>query len=155
MVGTNTALHDDPSLTVRLCSGNNPIRIILDRTLRLPETLKIFNDKEARTIIVHDKKSMPRNKAHIEYLAIDFSIKNWLEKLYRHLYSKGIGSLFIEGGALTLNNVIKSHLWDEARVFTSKNVFNTGIKAPSINKYGKLINSDYIQDDRLDTILRK
>ena len=155
LVGTNTAFYDNPSLTVRLCSGNNPIRVILDRSLRLPKNLKIFNDKKARTIIVHDKKSTPEEKEYIEYLAIDFSNKNWINNLYMVLYRKGIGSLFIEGGGMTLNNIIKSDLWDEARVFTSKSVFNAGIKAPIINKYGRPITSEYIQDDRLDIILRK
>ena len=55
LVGTNTALQDDPSLTTRLWKGKNPVRIVIDKELKLPPTLKVFN-KEAKTIIYNFKK---------------------------------------------------------------------------------------------------
>jgi diaminohydroxyphosphoribosylaminopyrimidine deaminase/5-amino-6-(5-phosphoribosylamino)uracil reductase len=47
-----------------------------------------------------------------------------------YLYTIGIQSLFIEGGADVLNHFIRTDLWDEARVFTGLEFFNDGIKAP-------------------------
>ena len=154
MVGTNTTFYDDPSLTVRLYSGKNPVRIIIDRTLRLPKSLKVFNDKEAKTIILHDINSVPHQEGHLEHIPIDFNSKNCLDDVFNNLYDKGIGSLIVEGGSAVLNNIITSKIWDEARVFTSKIMFKNGIKAPSFQKNYNIISSEYIQDDRLDIINR-
>jgi len=154
MIGTNTAMYDDPSLTVRLCSGRNPVRLILDRTLRLPDKLKVFNDQEAKTIIIHDKNIAPDKKNNLNYHPVDFKDNNCLEILFNALYIQGIGSIIIEGGSLLLNNINKKGLWDEARVFTSKAMFKDGIKAPILQNNSNIISTEYIQDDRLDIIKR-
>ena len=154
MVGTNTAKYDDPSLSVRLCSGKNPVRIILDRTLRLSEKLNVFNDKEAKTIIIHDKSTLPDKKDHLEYHPIDFSTNTWLEVLFNTLYVQGIGSMIVEGGGMLLNKVIISGLWDEARVFTAKTEFKKGIKAPVLPNNITVESFEYIKDDRLDIFKR-
>lgn len=127
MIGTNTANIDNPLLTTRLWSGKNPVRIVIDKTLRLSASLNIFND-EAPTIIFNELNS--EKKGNLKYLKIDFTYP--LEEMLHALYIQEIQSVIVEGGAILLNAFIKKNLWDEARIFTADKFFIKGIKAPSI-----------------------
>ncbi len=68
LVGTNTALKDDPSLTTRLWKGKNPVRIVIDRDLKLPLSHKIFNE-EAETLIINS--STNRIEKNIQFIKIE------------------------------------------------------------------------------------
>lgn len=127
MIGTTTALADNPLLTTRLWHGKNPLRIVIDKTLRLPLSLNIFNS-EANTIIFNESKNETKN--NVKYVKIDFS--NTLAEILNVLYSEQIQSVIIEGGAKLLNSFIENNLWDEARVFRGDKYFINGIKAPAI-----------------------
>ncbi|MFH1321255.1 MAG: bifunctional diaminohydroxyphosphoribosylaminopyrimidine deaminase/5-amino-6-(5-phosphoribosylamino)uracil reductase RibD [Bacteroidota bacterium] len=143
MVGTNTALLDDPQLNVREWSGNNPLRLVLDRSMRLPEKLNLF-DRSIPTIIftATEKKS----QSNIEYVVIDFK-DNIAEKILYELYKKNISSVIIEGGRQLLNTFIEGNQWDEARVFISNENFKKGLKAPLISE--ELISKDDLGNDQL------
>jgi diaminohydroxyphosphoribosylaminopyrimidine deaminase / 5-amino-6-(5-phosphoribosylamino)uracil reductase len=127
MIGTNTAIADNPLLTTRLWPGKNAVRIVMDRKLRLPSTLNIFNN-EASTIIFNEVKD--ETKGNLKYLKIDFTYP--VEEILHVLYLREIQSVIVEGGAKLLNSFIEKNLWDEARVFTSDKFFVKGIKAPVI-----------------------
>jgi len=129
LVGTNTVLQDNPSLTVRDWTGQNPTRIVLDKNNELPKNLSVFNE-EADTIVLKDT-----------------SAKTICDRLYEH----NINSVIIEGGAQTLQLFIDEGIWDEARVFTSGVDFKDGVKAPLFN--GKLINEEDIKGDLLKTYI--
>ena len=133
LVGTNTVLEDNPSLTVRDWAGQNPIRIVLDRDFKLEKDSNVFN-KESETLVIsnHD---------------IDFNGKI-ASQICSFLYKKDIQSIIIEGGAKTLQTFIDENLWDEARVFKGKMEFQTGIKAPKLS--GRLISESLITDDQLN-----
>lgn len=118
MVATCTALLDDPHLTVTKWTGRNPVRVLLDRSLRVPADYRIF-DGAARTIvfcsqqsIVNSQRSMGEN---VEFVGIDFE-GNIVQSVMDELYKRGVMSIIIEGGAKWLQTVIDSGLWDEARV---------------------------------------
>ena len=132
LVGTNTVIEDNPSLTVRDWSGENPIRVVLDRTSKLNSDYSIFND-EAKTIRVTDKD-------------IDFE-KPIAIQIADVLFKQNINSIIIEGGSQTLQTFIDENLWDEARVFTGSTSFKTGIKAPEL--IGNLISESQIKNDLL------
>lgn len=132
LVGTNTVLEDNPELTVRNWTGENPIRIAIDRTNKLPKTHAIFN-REAKTI------SITQND-------IDFT-KNIAEQICNNLFEKDINSVIIEGGAKTLQTFIDENLWDEARVFTGQAALKSGTKSPVF--LGKLISEESIITDIL------
>jgi diaminohydroxyphosphoribosylaminopyrimidine deaminase/5-amino-6-(5-phosphoribosylamino)uracil reductase len=142
LVGKNTALHDDPQLNVRSWTGSDPVRIVIDPNLNLPNALKIFDGRQ-RTIIYNVQKSdASPNK---EFMKVD---KNgFLKNLLADLYEKGLQSLIVEGGSTTLNEFIEQNLWDEARVFTSKSKFDEGISAPKIS--GDLVSEEHIDSDVL------
>ena len=136
LVGENTVLKDNPSLSVRDWTGQNPIRIVLDRDHNLPKDSAIFNN-DAKTIIITKND-------------IDFN-KNIASQVCDFLYEKDIQSVIIEGGSKTLQTFINEKLWDEARIFTGNNEFNTGVKAPLFS--GKLISETHIIKDILKTYI--
>lgn len=132
LVGTKTVLADNPSLTVRDWTGQNPIRIVLDKDVKLPKNSNIFNN-EAETIIIskHD---------------INFNEKIG-SQICSLLHKKDIQSVIIEGGSKTLQTFIDEDLWDEARVFTGDMTFENGVKAPKLS--GNLIFEKLIIGDHL------
>jgi diaminohydroxyphosphoribosylaminopyrimidine deaminase/5-amino-6-(5-phosphoribosylamino)uracil reductase len=127
MVGTNTAAEDNPMLTTRYWSGRNPLRIVIDRKLRLPSSLNIFNP-DAVTIIFNGSKNLIAS--NIEFVQINF--KETLNEILRILYAREIQSIIIEGGAKLLQSFLEKNLWDEVRVFTADKYFINGIQAPQI-----------------------
>jgi diaminohydroxyphosphoribosylaminopyrimidine deaminase/5-amino-6-(5-phosphoribosylamino)uracil reductase len=148
MVGTNTALLDNPALTVRLTAGKNPLRVLIDKELKVPVTNDIFSN-EAETMVFTEKKQADRNK--LSYHQIDFT-KDILQQILTVLYDKKINSLIIEGGAYTLQSFINKQLWDEARIFTGNKYFQSGIKAPTIPE--TKISSEKIGEDELSFFIR-
>lgn len=147
LIGTNTAIEDNPSLTTRDWNGNSPIRIVLDRELKLPPTSAVFNES-AKTIIITEKRI--ENKDHLIFETMDFSI-NIAQQICSMIYRYKIQSLIIEGGTKTLQTFIDENLWDEARVFRGINEFNEGTKAPTIT--GNVISENKINQDTLKIIL--
>ncbi len=126
LVGKETALTDNPQLNVRLWEGKNPVRIVIDSKLLLPESLNLF-DRETPTIIFNSIKT--EEQKNISFVKLNF--KNpILHQLLAHLYSKKIQSIIIEGGTTTLQKFIDENLWDEARIFTAPKKLVYGIKAP-------------------------
>ena len=146
LVGTNTVLEDNPSLTVRDWTGKNPIRIVLDQHLIISTDSKVFN-KEAKTILITSEKK--QDESHQEFTqTIDWSSKNTIARqICEILYNNEINSVIIEGGSKTLQTFIDGNLWDEARVFKGKSTFGKGILAPTIQ--GKHISEEKILSDNL------
>ncbi len=143
LVGTRTASHDNPSLSVRDWSGRNPTRIVIDRFLRLNSHLHLF-DKKVKTICYNVLK----HEEHKNLLFVRLDENNFVVDLINDLYKQKIQSVIIEGGAQTLQLFIEAKLWDEARVFTSSRTFGEGILAPVFQ--GALTTEQFIQNDRLE-----
>jgi len=131
LVGTNTVIADNPKLNVRSWSGENPVRIVLDKNLRIEKNLSVF-DESVKTIFITDKKELESIRELI-FETIDFS-KNIGVQVCEILYKHQIQSVIIEGGLQTLQTFINENLWDEALVFIGETEFNEGIKAPVFNK---------------------
>lgn len=127
MVGTQTALTDNPSLTTRLWPGPNPVRVVLDLSEKLPGHLALFN-REVRTIVInslHEKQN--GNLAYRKVNPGGEVINEVLDILYR----ENIQSLIVEGGSKLLQSFIDSGKWDEARVIINNNLLlESGVKAP-------------------------
>jgi len=128
LVGRNTIINDNPSLTVRDYGGMNPIRLVIDSQLQISGALNIYS-KDAPTIVFNRIKD--KKEDNIEWVKInETSTKNILEELYK----RGIQSIFVEGGSRTLQYFIIDNVWDEARVVVGQKYFKEGYKAPIINK---------------------
>jgi diaminohydroxyphosphoribosylaminopyrimidine deaminase/5-amino-6-(5-phosphoribosylamino)uracil reductase len=115
LVGTNTALLDNPALTTRLWAGPSPIRLVLDMNLRLPSSLRIFNE-EARTIIFNSAKN--EEKENLLYYQLKKE-DNIIHQMMDALYKLNIQSILVEGGAKLLQSFIDEGLWDEARIISN------------------------------------
>lgn len=129
IVGTNTVLADNPKLNVRDWEGKSPIRIVVDRNLKIPNNYNVF-DGSGATLILTSQEHLPEAKENLEYLQIDFK-NNLATAICKALFDKNIISLIVEGGTKTLQTFIDSGLWDEARVFKSAHNFEKGLKAPN------------------------
>ena len=156
LVGTNTVIADNPKLNVRSWSGENPIKIILDRNLRIPLNAAIFDDNVKTIVITDIKKQETSETCHYEdneaicCEEIDFS-KNIAEQICNVLQKYKIQSVIIEGGAQTLQTFIDSNLWDEANVFIGESQFKDGVEAPVFK--AKIISEEKIQNDILRTYI--
>lgn len=121
LVGTRTALLDNPSLTARAWRGRNPLRVTIDRGLCLAPDLNIFNG-EAPTVLfttaTHLVQAQNRMAGNPNVSVETFgNLSDLLHTLASPPYR--VQSLIVEGGAQMLNAFIAEGLWDEARVFTA------------------------------------
>ena len=131
LVGTNTVINDNPRLNVRRWVGENPIRLILDNSLRIPHDFHVF-DGSVQTIVFTSSKFMfEKAKENIILEYIDYA-KSIPQQICDKLYEKNIQSVIIEGGAQILQSFIYDKLWDEARIFIGNCSFGRGLKAPRI-----------------------
>jgi diaminohydroxyphosphoribosylaminopyrimidine deaminase/5-amino-6-(5-phosphoribosylamino)uracil reductase len=126
LVGTNTAINDNPSLTVRFWSGNNPTRLLLDRSLRVPEDSVLF-DGNVPTLVFTEKEK--ENKQNCEYVKIGFD-RNPIFEIVEQLYERCIQSLLVEGGSQLLQSFIDNDLWDEIQIEVADVTFGSGVAAP-------------------------
>lgn len=126
LVGTKTAIKDNPSLTVRDWSGNHPLRMVLDQRGILPEICALL-DQSTETLVFTEVEK--ESKPNLEYVRISFNL-GMLDEINATLWKRGIQSLLIEGGKSLIESYIKSGLWDEARVYIGNKRFGSGIKAP-------------------------
>jgi len=139
LVGTNTALYDNPSLTTRLWDGPWPVRLIIDLHLRLPDTLKVFDRKE-RTIVFNTIRHEEQD--NLLYYQVTEDV-NLVHQVLNALYNLEIQSVLVEGGAQLLQSFIDEGLWDEIRRIENRekslltNVSN-GLKAPLLTNAKKV-----------------
>lgn len=130
LVGANTVIHDNPSLTVREIQGSNPTRVILDPLGLTPIDSTIYTDGD-QTIVFHEMGVMQQLPGHVTQIQLDhFSVTEVLQQLA----DMGISSVFVEGGAFTHSKFIAENLWDEAFVFQGAINFENGIPAPKLEQ---------------------
>jgi diaminohydroxyphosphoribosylaminopyrimidine deaminase/5-amino-6-(5-phosphoribosylamino)uracil reductase len=130
LVGTQTAIDDNPILNARDWFGNNPIRLVLDQKNRIPNNSHVF-DNQVKTILFSGTKTKIE-KENTTFEVIDFE-QNIANQIVSVLYKHQIQSVIIEGGRQTLQTFIDSQLWDEARIFIGNVSFISGIKSPVLN----------------------
>lgn len=131
LVGSQTVLSDDPQLTDRFFSGPQPLRIVVDRSGRLTEDHRIFQD-EGPTLLVGRKLSPPPwLSPKIDYLFLPEGDNHW-SYLLKHLANRSISHLTVEGGARVLNDLIGRDLWNEARIGIGPAFLPKGIPAPTL-----------------------
>ena len=129
MVGTKTALQDDPSLTTRLWPGKDPVRVVIDKYLKLPATLNLFNKKNKTIILNTIREETDGNNYYYKVAEEDSMIVAALNILYK----QQLTSLMVEGGTKLIQSFIDANCWDEARVITNKRLLiENGIPAPTL-----------------------
>lgn len=143
LVGTRTALLDNPSLTVRHWAGRNPVRLVLDRDLSLPEHLHLF-DGTVKTLVFTSKEHPAR--VNVEYIRADYT-KDILSQVMEALYQRRLQSLLVEGGAQLLQSFINTGLWDEIFVEKSDRFLHDGVKAPEISDKNRYVIENHFATD--------
>ena len=129
LIGTNTAILDNPSLTVRHWSGKNPVRLILDHRRRIAvDYLEKY--EQLPTIIFTEQPS--DDKPNLRFVKMDFS-ENVLEQLISIIYDEKIHSVLVEGGAQLLNSFIEKGCWDEAYVEVAPVRIAEGVPVPVLS----------------------
>jgi diaminohydroxyphosphoribosylaminopyrimidine deaminase/5-amino-6-(5-phosphoribosylamino)uracil reductase len=142
LVGWKTIQNDNPSLTTRAFTGENPFRIVIDPQLKAPKEAAVFTDGN-ETIVLNILKD--EEMSSVRYIKLkDIDPQSILDVLFQ----LNIQSVLIEGGANTLSRFIESGLWDEALVITGQSVFRNGLKAPAISKTP--VKTALFGKDRLD-----
>lgn len=129
LIGTNTALYDDPLLTARYWQGRQPLRIVIDRNLRLPTSLQLFSGTDIVWILNEQQEGQTGNLRYIRTTR-----EQMLPVLMKALYEAGMLSLIIEGGAALLQYCITRGYWDEARIFHTPDILQAGIPAPILQQ---------------------
>ncbi len=146
LIGTNTAVIDNPLLTNRLYYGKNPIRIVWDRQGRIPKDYQLFTDGSPTWLYT---------EVLTEDLADSVKIQPWQDDITHFLIDlliQGIGSVLVEGGAMTLQSFIAQGHWDEIWCTQSQSDLGHGVQAPSFK--GKLMHHFELNGDQLSVYTR-
>lgn len=145
LVGTQTAVTDNPQLNNRFGKGPNPLRMVIDRTLQLNPFLNLFTD-EAPTWVFNTIKN--ETSGAVAYIQLKEQ-PSLLEPLLEFAYKHQVQSILVEGGAKLLQSFIDQAIWDEARVIRSKHLLGTNneneIQAPH------LLNAQLSKKEKLGT----
>ena len=145
IVGTTTALKDNPALTARLYLGKNPVRLVIDMDLKLPFTLQLF-DGTVKTIVFNQQKNEPGEM--LSFYKLNREEKT-IPQILNILYTLQTQSVIIEGGAKLLQSFIDDNLWDEARVITNVELkIPEGVNAP-VFENKKLIKEETILTNKI------
>lgn len=148
LVGMRTAQQDNPQLNVRDWTGRNPVRVVIDRFLKLNEKIHLFDGTQKSLCYNVIKHEELQNLSLIRIGEEDF-----LQEVMQDLYKRKIQSVIVEGGALTIQAFVDAKLWDEARIFVSSQVFREGIEAPVLA--GSIDSLQKLQGDWLKILRQK
>ena len=146
MVGTGTALKDNPSLTARLVKGHNPIRIVVDKNLRIPKNSSLLNGEVPTFIFTESRNGC--NQDNLSYVTAPFENESLIPFVLSFLYEKGVQSLIVEGGQYLLNSFLKLNIWNEARVLVGPSSLQKGLKAPPLEDLGAPFSERVVGPDR-------
>ncbi|NLA41033.1 MAG: bifunctional diaminohydroxyphosphoribosylaminopyrimidine deaminase/5-amino-6-(5-phosphoribosylamino)uracil reductase RibD [Smithella sp.] len=137
LVGIGTVLKDNPTLTVRLVRGRNPLRVVVDSGLATPVDANVLrNLSEAPTLIATTKKPsdpqfrrLSETGVRLITVAPDRERHVDLKKLFLQLAAENISSVLIEGGAGIITSVLKEDLVQRLVVVTAPKILGKGIEA--------------------------
>lgn len=132
LIGTATALIDDPMLDNRLWSGKSPKRVLIDKKLAVPTTNRLFENSQTDLIVFNEEKT--EWDGRLKYIALENFDLYLPQNILYQLYLMDVQSVIIEGGTKTLDMFISAGLWDEARVIVGDVTWGSGIPAPVLGK---------------------
>lgn len=145
LIGTTTALKDNPSLTNRLWYGKHPLRMVIDRKLSLPSSFTMFNDGLPLVVFNEEKSVTDKN---IQYVQIS-KTASVIAQILSYCYEQQIQSILVEGGAFLLSSFLREGYWDELRTLTNQELYvKSGLKAPDAPA-GKPLKIQHIGTDEI------
>lgn len=133
LIGTNTALLDNPSLTTREWPGESPLRLVVDRSGILPVNLQLFKTHEPVRVYVQGGVCPSyMQHPHVKCIFLDFN-KSILPQILDDLYRENIQSLLVEGGQVMLQSFIDERLWDDAYIEQAPVFLYKGVASPLLS----------------------
>jgi diaminohydroxyphosphoribosylaminopyrimidine deaminase/5-amino-6-(5-phosphoribosylamino)uracil reductase len=137
LVGSNTVIKDDPSLTVRLTNGKNPYRIILDNNLETSINSKLFSEMYKQKTLVFTSlpesdnkfKKFRNNGIQVIRIAIEDDKNLDLHEIIKYLGKMNITSILVEGGSKIFTSFIKKRLFDKMSIFIAPILIGKGIES--------------------------
>ena len=144
LVGTRTALHDNPRLSARDWPGAQPTRLVIDKNLSLPPTHHLLDGTQPTVIYTYRQ---PHHATNLDLVMLS-EADDLMPQVMADLYQRQIQSVLVEGGPTVLNALINAGLWDEIRVFRSPMKLGQGITAPRLG-HGGLRNVENVGPDEL------
>jgi len=139
LVGTRTALHDNPRLNAREWPGPQPTRLVIDKNLALPPSHHVLDGSQPTIIYTHRERA---SRPHLTYVTLPFATPgappspDLMPAILADLQARGIESVLVEGGPTVLTALINSDMWDEIRVFRCPRRLERGIAAPRLGLRG-------------------
>ena len=148
LVGTHTALIDNPLLNTRYFPNKNPLKYVLDKYNSLPDNLLMFNEPD-----VAKRFTSKISKFNDVQISLNEKQELDLNEISSYFYSQNIGSLLVEGGGKLIQSYLQCNLWDELRVIITKKRLKEGkeIQLKNLNKSSSYI----LGDDRIEIYLRE
>ena len=137
LVGVNTIIKDNPLLTTRKIKGPNPIRLIIDPTLKLTNKYKIFKDDNKNIIFTNSSK----DKKFTNTTIVKFSKKNFTQNIYNYLKKTSLQTILIEGGPTTLSHFIELKLLNYMQFIISPTIIGSGIDSLKLKPISNLKNA--------------
>lgn len=124
VIGVQTALHDNPRLTVRLARGNNPVRVVIDPNGRLPNDVGLLQDRTTRPIIIQCTDT-PRSR---DIDAIKLPRTKWIkpQQILSALSQRGLHRVLIEGGGITIAQFLEAGLLTRLHVAVAPLLIGAG-----------------------------
>jgi diaminohydroxyphosphoribosylaminopyrimidine deaminase/5-amino-6-(5-phosphoribosylamino)uracil reductase len=130
LVGANTVQHDDPQLTVRLCAGGNPVRVILDPEHRLDGSQRVFRDDSAPTLLLvaADRAGSESKWGHADVIPVPRGKLGCLDpfEIRRMLALRGLSWLFVEGGGITVSRFLAVGALDRLQITVAPVILGSG-----------------------------
>lgn len=147
LVGTNTAVTDNPSLNTRLYFGSSPLRVIIDRSLRVPVNSNIYD--QSLPTLIYSEKETGNDARNINFRSLPFD-ETLCRNILTDLHTRGVQKLLVEGGAKTIQGFLDASLWDETWLYNTPVRLSKGIRAPVIK--GRLMESYNLAGNQLQII---
>ena len=137
LVGVNTIIKDNPLLTTRKIKGSNPVRLIIDPSLKLSNRYKIFKDDNRNIIFTNSNKQKKINNT----LIVKFPKKNFTNNIFQYLKKTSFKNILVEGGPTTLSNFIEMKLLNYMQFIISPTLIGSGIDSLKLKPITNLKNA--------------
>tara|TARA_Y200000002_G_scaffold102692_1_gene83374 strand:+ start:482 stop:1318 length:837 start_codon:yes stop_codon:yes gene_type:complete len=137
LVGVNTIMKDNPFLTTREIKGDNPIRLIIDPSLKLTNRYNIFKDNNKNIIFTNSSKEKKLKNTSI----VKFPKKNFTLSIFKYLKKTSLKTILIEGGPTTLSHFIEHKLINYMQFIISPTIIGSGIDSLKLKPISDLKNA--------------
>ena len=142
LVGVNTVIKDNPLLTTRKIKGANPVRLIIDPSLKLSNKYKIFKDDNQNIIFTNSNKQKKINNT----LIVKFPKKNFTNNIFKYLKKTSFKNILVEGGPTTLSNFIEMKLLNYMQFIISPTLIGSGIDSLKLKPITNLKNAIRVEN---------